>query len=158
MMFVGWVAVPGALFLCAGLFAMKVPSARASFGPASLACGALLLWVSICIVSAATAFGRDLSGRYAQSNLKGWFDQLRSGKGPCCSDADGYAISDPDWSMDGGKYRVRIAGEWRDVPPDAVITEPNRVGKAMVWPLFLYENGQPKEFRGIQCFMPGAQI
>jgi len=28
---------------------------------------------------------RDLDGRYANSPLKPWFDQLKSGKGLCCS-------------------------------------------------------------------------
>src|ERR1700733_15046013 len=32
-------------------------------------------------------------GRYSLSPLKPWFDGLRSGKGPCCSDADGFALS-----------------------------------------------------------------
>lgn len=36
-----------------------------------------------------TAMGRDLDGRYANSPLKSWFDQLKSGNGPCCSNADG---------------------------------------------------------------------
>ena len=35
----------------------------------------------------------------------------------------------------GGRYRVRIEGEWHEVPEDAVITEPNRVGQTMVWPI-----------------------
>ena len=35
----------------------------------------------------------------------------------------------------GGHYRVRIEGEWVDVPDEAVITEPNRVGRTMVWPI-----------------------
>ena len=64
-------------------------------------------------------------GRYSQSPLKPWFDSLRSGKGPCCSDADGFAIADPDWESKSGHYRVRIDNEWVDVPDDAVITEPN---------------------------------
>ena len=34
-----------------------------------------------------------------------------------------------------GHYRVRIEGDWVDVPEDAVITEPNRVGRTMVWPI-----------------------
>ena len=42
------------------------------------------------------AQARD-DGRYSQSPLKPWFDSLKSGKGPCCSDADGFAVSDPDW-------------------------------------------------------------
>jgi hypothetical protein len=37
-------------------------------------------------------------GQYANSNpeLKAWFEGLKSGKGPCCSDADGTAVSDVD--------------------------------------------------------------
>lgn len=35
-------------------------------------------------------------GRYANSPLKPWFDQLQSARGLCCSVADGFAVSDPD--------------------------------------------------------------
>jgi hypothetical protein len=100
---------------------------------------------------AVRAFARE-DGRYAQSPLKQWFDGLKSGKGPCCSDADGYAVSDPDWETKGGHYRVRLEGDWIDVPDDAVITEPNRAGKTMVWPMF--QNGRAQ----IRCFMPGSMI
>ena len=71
-------------------------------------------------------------GRYANSPLKPWFDSLRSGRGLCCSDADGVAVSDPDWDSKDGHFRVRLHGEWIDVPDDAVITEPNRAGRTMV--------------------------
>jgi hypothetical protein len=64
-------------------------------------------------------------GRYTQSPLKPWFDSLKSGKGPCCSVADGLAVADPDWESKNSHYRVRIDNEWIDVPDDAVITEPN---------------------------------
>jgi hypothetical protein len=89
-------------------------------------------------------------GTYAQSPLKPWFDSLKSGKGLCCSVADGFAVSDPDWESKGGHYRVRIGNEWIDVPNDAVITEPNRVGRTMAWPI--------KGTLGIsiRCFMPGS--
>lgn len=95
------------------------------------------------------AWSRD-DGRYANSPLKQWFDSLKSGKGPCCSDADGYAVADPDWESKSGHYRVKIEGEWHDVPDEAVITEPNRAGRTMVWPI--------KGWGGItiRCFMPGA--
>jgi len=89
-------------------------------------------------------------GRYAGSPLKPWFDSLKSGKGPCCSDADGSAVSDVDWESKDGHYRVRLDGEWIDVPEDAVITEPNRVGRTMVWPLRGYLGTT------IRCFMPGS--
>src|SRR3954470_12324869 len=59
---------------------------------------------------------RDPDGRYANSPLKEWFDSLRSGKGPCCSDADGTAVSDVDWEAGNGHYRVRLEGEWVEVP------------------------------------------
>lgn len=89
-------------------------------------------------------------GRYSLSPLKPWFDSLKSGKGPCCSVADGLAIADPDWESKDGHYRVRIDNEWVDVPDDAVITEPNRAGRTMVWPL--------KGALGttVRCFMPGS--
>ena len=41
--------------------------------------------------------------------------------GLCCWDADGTAISDADWQSGNGHYRVRIEGEWVDVPDDAVV-------------------------------------
>jgi len=85
-------------------------------------------------------------GRYANSPLKPWFDSLRSGRGLCCSDADGVAVSDPDWDSKEGHFRVRLHGEWIDVPDDAVITEPNRAGRTMVWPLG----------KTIRCFLPGS--
>jgi hypothetical protein len=51
----------------------------------------------------------------------------------------------------GGHYRVRIYGQWLVVPDDAVVTEPNRFGPAVVWPYNdRYDNTQ------IRCFMPGA--
>jgi hypothetical protein len=91
-------------------------------------------------------------GQYANSTpeMKAWFDSLRSGKGPCCSDADGSAVSDVDWETSNGHYRVRIDGEWFDVPDEAVITVPNRVGRTMVWPLHGYQGVT------IRCFMPGS--
>jgi hypothetical protein len=95
---------------------------------------------------------RDVDGRYAAQNpeLHQWFEGLRSGKGPCCSDADGSAVSDVDWETAGGHYRVRIDGEWVSVPDEAVITEPNRIGRAMVWPIRGYLG------LSIRCFMPGS--
>jgi hypothetical protein len=92
------------------------------------------------------------NGRYAGTNpeLKNWFESLRSGKGPCCSDADGTALSDVDWESSGGHYRVRLEGEWVDVPDDAVITVPNRIGRTMVWPM--YHDGKMTP----RCFMPGS--
>ncbi|HYS87565.1 MAG TPA: hypothetical protein VEN78_21565, partial [Bradyrhizobium sp.] len=61
--------------------------------------GLSLLKTAVALVVAAAvlvgnAIARD-DGRYAGSPLKPWFDTLKSSKGLCCSDADGFAISDP---------------------------------------------------------------
>ena len=108
----------------------------------------LIALVSVAAVQFAQA--RDPDGRYANSPLKQWFDGLRSGKGPCCSDADGSAVSDVDWESKDGHYRVRLDGQWIDVPEEAVITEPNRAGRTMVWPIRGYMGVT------IRCFMPGS--
>jgi hypothetical protein len=50
------------------------------------------------------------------------------------------------------QYRLRIRDEWFDVRDDAVITEPNRFGKMLVWPILAYD-GSPCQVRS---FMPGS--
>lgn len=102
------------------------------------------------------AHARDLTGRYANSDLKPWFDGLASKKGPCCSDADGTALSDVDWESRDGHYRVRIEDQWIDVPDDAVLEGPNRAGRTMVWPMYHrdYASGKPPSIE-IRCFLPG---
>src|SRR5579871_3748963 len=116
---------------------------------------ASLSFVSALLLSALVApsmHARDLDGRYAAQNpeLHQWFEGLRSGKGPCCSDADGASVADVDWETQDGHYRVRIDGEWVNVPDEAVITEPNRLGRTMVWPIRGYLGVS------IRCFMPGS--
>jgi hypothetical protein len=112
-----------------------------------IACAVLLV-----IVASPNSKARDVDGRYAAQNpeLHQWFEGLRSGKGPCCSDADGSAVSDVDWETKDGHYRVRIDGQWVDVPDEAVITEPNRIGRTMVWPIRGYLG------LTVRCFMPGS--
>lgn len=125
----------------------------------------VILWLAWSVDKAAST--RDLDGRYANSRLKPWFDILKSGKGPCCSDADGWALADVDWESRGDKYRVRVPRHqflpskdqptppagiemvWVDVEDDAVIKEPNRAGRTMVWPIWGYGG------LTIRCFMPG---
>jgi hypothetical protein len=113
----------------------------------------LTLVVAVVLLVARPDLGhaRD-NGQYANTNpeLKSWFDSLHSGKGPCCSDADGTAVSDVDWESSRGHYRVRVDGEWVDVPDDAVITVPNRIGRTMVWPMYRDGKMTPR------CFMPGS--
>ena len=97
------------------------------------------------------ALTRDLDGKYANSPFKQWFDSLASRRGPCCSVADGQSVEDVDWDTKNGQYRVRLDGQWIEVPADALVTVPNKFGPAVVW---LY-----KDYEGrtqIRCFIPGA--
>lgn len=107
--------------------------------------------VILIALAASNAYARD-RGQFANSapETRAWFERLRSGKGPCCSDADGSVVSDVDWETREGHYRVRVDGQWFDVPDDAVITEPNRIGRTMVWPIQGYLG------LTIRCFMPGS--
>jgi hypothetical protein len=109
----------------------------------------LTLSLVSCLVG--NVIARDLDGRYANSPLKPWFDHLASGRGLCCSMADGETVSDPDWESKDGHYRVRLEGAWIEVPDDAVITVPNLFGRTMVWPVRYEGNGIV-----IRCFMPGS--
>ena len=68
---------------------------------------------------------------------------------------DGTALSDVDWETKNEHYRVRIEGNWIDVPDEAVIKEPNRAGVTMVWPIYYRGMGTPVRIE-IRCFMPGS--
>lgn len=97
----------------------------------------------------------SLSASYAHDHnrpeLNGWFRSLQSqGLNICCDGSDAKSIEDPDWENDAGHYRVRLEGKWFDVPDTAVVTVPNKYGRALVWPI--YQNGRPILIR---CFMPG---
>jgi hypothetical protein len=99
----------------------------------------VLIFLRLC----SPAFAHDAS----RPELNEWFNKLASGMGLCCSFADGFAVSDVERESKDGHYRVRLENNWIDVPP---ITEPNRAGRTMVWPM---------RFDGqifIRCFMPGS--
>lgn len=122
------------------------------------------LALAFTLLTIAALYGAALArddGRYATRDpiMHAWFDKLASGKGMCCSFADGLSIKDVDWDTalvadaDQSRvhYRVRIDGEWIVVPSDAVVTEPNKFGPAVVWP---YESPDGEWL--IRCFMPSA--
>ena len=94
---------------------------------------------------------------HSRPELNSWFESLKSGKGPCCSDGDGKALSDIDWEVRGGHYRVHIESQWWDVPNEAVIKGPNRAGRTMVWPVY-YRVLDDQLRIDIRCFMPGVMI
>ncbi len=114
------------------------------------ACAIAIVVLCIGAFASNTLSARD-DGRFADSLLKPWFDKLASGKGLCCSFADGVKVEDVDWDTQDGRYRVRLQGQWVVVPDMALVTEPNRFGPAVVWP---YQDAAGAT--QIRCFLPGA--
>jgi hypothetical protein len=113
--------------------------------------GLALAVMGLCFAIVPSQLLAHDDGRYANSPLKQWFDQLASSKGLCCSFADGASVQDIDWDTQEGRYRVRLDGEWIVVPDAAVVKEPNKFGPAVVWPY--------KDAMGatqIRCFIPGS--
>ena len=115
-------------------------------GPLKAALFALLM--SALIVG--SAYARD-GGQWENidPSTRDWFKGLKNSSGvPCCDTSDGQRLDDADWRLnEDGSYSVRIAGEWRAVPPAAVLDVPNRVGVAVVW----LWNGL------ITCFLRGTE-
>jgi len=107
----------------------------------------VVIFVAIASISAP---GRIRAHDRQHPELNGWYESLHSAKGPCCDGNDAKRIDDADWETKDGHYRVRIDGEWIDVPNEAVVSGPNRAGHTMVWPYYL--NGHPRA----RCFMPGS--
>lgn len=124
---------------------------------------ALQRGIAILLASTSVAFA---AGDWTKSPLHHWFEGLASKKGLCCSYADGVAISDVDWGTevlekpitlaDGTQernvYWVIVDGQKLIVPPDSVVAEHNRYGRAVVWP-FRDLTDQLQ----IRCFMPGIE-
>jgi len=116
-------------------------------------------WIGLALATAVLAAAALMfafafahaEGNYPDSRLHAWFDKLASQKGLCCSFADGRSLADPDWGTHDDHYWVIVDGVRYAVPQDAVITEPNRFGQAVVWP---YTDAQGQTL--IRCFLPGG--
>jgi hypothetical protein len=100
------------------------------------------------------ANAHDLS----KPELDKWFQGLSSPNGGlCCDGRDAKELDDSDWDTKDNHYRVRLNGEWYDVPDNAVVKEKNLVGRALVWvlavPMSSYVAGRRAT---IKCFLPGT--
>ena len=59
-----------------------------------------------------------------------------------------------------GHYCVRLMHQWWLVPDEAVITEPNQFGEAVVWPVYAnqYNDGiETQVLENIRCFLRGTE-
>jgi hypothetical protein len=109
--------------------------------------------VLLVLFACAPAFARD-NGQYNQVSpeIRDWFRAQKSPKtgGRCCDEADGvYAEED----IRDSRYWTRWPGhDWRPVPEDVVIHDPNRHGAPVVW--WYFEQGEAK----IRCYAPGGGV
>lgn len=134
----------------------------------AIVAAAVIIWLVILAIGMmAAAHAHD----HEHPELNQWFMDLKSGKGLCCDGDEALHLTDVQWETAGEAghqhYRVKIPvdaaayerarhGEevdtmWADVPDDAVVDEPNKVGQAMVWPIYGYLGAS------VRCFMPGAE-
>jgi hypothetical protein len=74
----------------------------------------------------------------------------------CCSGKDYKELDDSDWDTVNSHYRVRLNGNWYDVPENAVVKEKNRFGRALVWTAFTYSFSSGVRTMTIRCFLPGT--
>jgi hypothetical protein len=111
--------------------------------------GAMLALLTTMLVMAYCS--RAVAHDHSRPDLDEWFGGLQShAKSVCCSGSDATRVDDVDWESKDSHYRVRLNGEWIDVPDSAVVDGPNRLGPTMVWPY--PSNGHTN----IRCFMPGS--
>lgn len=125
----------------------------ASWRPERL--GPLTVIALVVSLAAAEAPARD-NGQYANVDpaIREWVQQLTDKEGHgCCATADGHP-AEYEWDTQGNRYRVRIEDEWYEVPAEAVIEEPNRLGYATVWYWWDWSE-EGKKTHHIRCFLPG---
>jgi hypothetical protein len=107
------------------------------------------------LLAAAVILVRDPTGQWAGNPLQPWFESLRNKLGlHCCAEADGHPLDDGEWDTKDNNYRVFLRGEWTVVPDDAVLSGPNKFGKAMVW----FRNPWGLPDTRILCFLPGSGV
>jgi hypothetical protein len=118
--------------------------------------GAAVFWLIGLLGTIVSAYAHD-DGRHSKVDpaIKAWIKALtdKNGNG-CCDTADGYP-AEVEWDTDTGHYRVRIDGAWYDVPDEALIEKPNRLGYAMVW-YYPSHEADGRLVPKIMCFLPGA--
>ena len=112
------------------------------------------------LLAAAVILIRDPTGKWANDPLHPWFESLKNKTGlVCCAEADGHPLDESEWDIKGNHYRVLVNGEWAVVPDLAVISGPNKFGKAIVWlwpqEVLTWGNSASELIR---CFIPGSGV
>jgi hypothetical protein len=112
------------------------------------------------LLAAAVVLVRDPTGKWAGDPLQPWFQSLQNKKGLyCCAEADGHPLDESEWDIKNDSYRVFLKDKWIVVPDEAVISSPNKLGKAIVWlwPYDVLRWGGGGD-NPIRCFIPGSGV
>lgn len=109
---------------------------------------AAVLFVLYLIVMAYPIHAQEQSDSDWISNLRNPVNGMR-----CCDEADGETVQT---ELGPNGYRVFVAGQWIDVPPTAVLHEPNRHGRPIVWWYRSVDYQTRAISIKIRCFLPGA--
>lgn len=141
------------LIILEGYAAKQITGTEAVFLSGSVlavvAAGALI-WL------ATFASARDIEGRFADASpeIHKWFQNLHAKDGgtACCDLGDGRTVEDADWQSKDRNYQVFLGGRWIDVPPGAVVEQPNIYGKTVVWTEL--RDGE----LAVKCFLPGVMM
>lgn len=115
-----------------------------------------LILTLILIFIFTSALARD-NGQYSQvkPEIRDWVRGLHDQRGvSCCDTADGQALEESEWDVDGDHYKVKINDQWWPVPESAMINEPNKLGHAAVWWYPSWQDGVVVPV--IRCFIRGA--
>ena len=117
-------------------------------------------FVSIAVSLLATSHLAEAAdhGQFGPTSpeMKAWVNSLENKlREACCSTADGWKPEEVEYDMRDNKYRVKIEGQWYDVPPNAMIDLPNKFGFPVVWYYKILDNGIRPSI-SIRCFIPGA--
>lgn len=129
-----------------GLIAVAIETLRMRMnGWLALAVVSLILLVMALMIH--PAFPHDHNNPERNDYLKSLYAK---GGAWCCNGDDVTYLDGSDWETKGNRYRVRIDGEWLDVPDSAVIEAPNKLGTALVW------IGKGYSGISVRCFAPGS--
>jgi hypothetical protein len=79
------------------------------------ATGFALAAIAVCLFALAPARAAEGDG-HSSSPLHAWFDNLASGRGLCCSFADGLSVQDVDWDTQDGRYGASCMGSGLSFP------------------------------------------
>jgi hypothetical protein len=134
--------------------------------------GVAALGVASLLFAPMHALGRAPGNFNNPPAVAAWFKKATSKISLCCDESDGFREGVPylwsrgeltvifeEWTAqdkESHPYKVRILGNWVEVPEDALLIRdeehgPNPTGTAIVWLWWL--NGEPQ----VRCFAPGGE-